>query len=96
MPVRKIIAKEAAQTLGNGLIVIGQKRSVPRRQEAAPSGAPPKAGVSARYATREDYKKLNFYNIGPVYRAKDSSASDLADSTTNLSGDEPLRPTKGS
>jgi hypothetical protein len=92
MPVRMMTDEEKEKIFGSGFIVIGQQMPVPGKQDSAPSGTPPKAGVSVRYANKEDYKKLNFYNVGPVYRAKESSALDLNDATRNVSRDEPAPP----
>lgn len=94
MPVREMTAKEAEQMFGNGFIVIGQKRPVPGKQGDAPPVAPTKAGVSVHYATKEDYKKLNFYNVGPVYRAEGSGASGAPDTHMNDYGEESSPPKK--
>lgn len=95
MPVRKMTAEEAEQIFGNGFIVIGQKRPVPGRQGDALPVSPTKAGVSVRYATKKDYKKLNFYNVGPVYRAEGSGASESSDTPNSVLGEEPLPPEEG-
>jgi len=95
MPVRKMTAKEAKQIFGTGFIVIGQKRPVPGKQGDAPPVAPTKAGVSVHYATEEDYKKLNFYNVGPVYRAEGGGESESSDTPMNVLDEEPLPPEEG-
>ena len=95
MPVRKMTAEEAEQIFGNGFIVIGRKRPVPGKQGDAPPVALTKSGVSVHYTTKDDYKKLNFYNVGPVYRADGGGASESSDTHDSVLGEEPLPPEEG-
>ena len=34
--------------------------------------------ISIRYATEDDYKKLNFYNVGTLHRASTSKATEAS------------------
>lgn len=56
MPVRMMTDEEKENIFGSGFIVIGQQMPVPGKQDSAPSGTPPKAGVSVRYANKEKWK----------------------------------------